>query len=191
MKNGKSILDRIRQKIPEFSAGNRAIAEYISKNPDIAAYMTVAELAEASNVSDATVVRFARNLGYSRYSELKAELKYVLRSDVRQIDRLRHSGIAIANQKSPLMQTVEKSMHADMQSIEQTLSDLKEEDIKIIVRKSPLLKEFLSPVLIPNTDWRVILPASSAGSGVMSIFWTLPMNPVTISFPWLMKKMSW
>ena len=135
MKNGKSILDRIRQKIPEFSAGNRAIAEYISENPDIAAYMTVAELAEASNVSDATVVRFARNLGYSRYSELKAELKYVLRSDVRQIDRLRHSGIAIANQKSPLMQTVEKSMHADMQSIEQTLSDLKEEDIRIIVRK--------------------------------------------------------
>lgn len=119
--------------MPEFSLGNKAIAEYIFDNPEIAAYMTVAELAEASRVSDATVVRFARNLGYSRYSELKAALRYVLRSDVRQTDRLRHSGME--NRKSELMQTLEKSMHADMQSIEETLKGLKEEDIRIIVRK--------------------------------------------------------
>ena len=133
MKNTETILDRIQYKMPEFSLGNKAIAEYIFDNPEIAAYMTVAELAEASRVSDATVVRFARNLGYSRYSELKAALRYVLRSDVRQTDRLRHSGME--NRKSELMQTLEKSMHADMQSIEETLKGLKEEDIRIIVRK--------------------------------------------------------
>lgn len=133
MSNGDTILDRIRRKMPEFSASYQSIGEYIIANPDVAAYMTVAELAEVSHVSNVTVVRFARNLGYSRYAELKLELKYMLLGDVRQIDRLRHSGVA--SQKSALMQTLEKSMRDDMQSIEQTLNSLKEEDIKIIVQR--------------------------------------------------------
>lgn len=60
-----------RLKTIRLTKSNRIIAEYCLNNKSEIAFLSAAELAEQVGVSDATVVRFAKSLGYSGFLELK------------------------------------------------------------------------------------------------------------------------
>ena len=122
------ILERIRQSLSRLSARQRMVAQYILTDYDKAAFMTAEKLAEASDVSQATVVRFANHMGYQRYSELQQDLQNVLQSRLSQTDRLLRTGDL--KHHSTMMQTVIRSMHTDIRSIEQTLASIQERDLK-------------------------------------------------------------
>ena len=64
---------RIQRKMPEFSKGQRLIANYIEEHYDEVAFMTAAKLGATVGVSGLpTVVRFATEIGYAGYPELQA-----------------------------------------------------------------------------------------------------------------------
>lgn len=50
------------------------VADYVLRHPDIAAKMTVTELAERSRVSEATVMRFSKKAGFKGFYHLKISL---------------------------------------------------------------------------------------------------------------------
>jgi len=50
------------------------IAEYVRENPEQLLYQTVVEVAEASGSSEASVIRFCRDLGFSGFQEFKLAL---------------------------------------------------------------------------------------------------------------------
>lgn len=50
------------------------VADYVLRHPDIAAKMTVTELAERSRVSEATVMRFSKKTGFKGFYHLKISL---------------------------------------------------------------------------------------------------------------------
>lgn len=64
----------IRNRIPELSRAESAVAMYIADNPAEVINLSVSALAECCGVSDPTVVRACRNLGYSGYQALKIAL---------------------------------------------------------------------------------------------------------------------
>ncbi len=64
----------IRSRIPELSRAESAVAMYIADNPAEVINLSVSALAECCGVSDPTVVRACRNLGYSGYQALKIAL---------------------------------------------------------------------------------------------------------------------
>ena len=57
-----NLLQRIEKKSSEFSKGQRRLAQYITENYDIAAYLTASKLGKEAGVSESTVVRFAYQL---------------------------------------------------------------------------------------------------------------------------------
>ena len=69
---------------------NRAIAEYCLSNLTTVPFLSVADLAERIGVSDVSIVRFARALGYSGYVELRsawqAELCQHIESDASAVN---------------------------------------------------------------------------------------------------------
>lgn len=71
----KDILQRIAEECPGYSKRQMAIAKYISENSEIVAYMTAQMLAEAANVSESSVVRFARQFGFEGYAQLRRALQ--------------------------------------------------------------------------------------------------------------------
>lgn len=73
------ILQRLAAEIPGCSKRQKSLAQYIYGNCDKAAFMTADMLAEAAGVSESSVVRFARQLGYDGFSELRRALQSVLR----------------------------------------------------------------------------------------------------------------
>lgn len=53
----------------------RLVAEYITNNKDKVGFMTASAIAGELGISDVTVLRFARSLGYDGYSDMQSELQ--------------------------------------------------------------------------------------------------------------------
>lgn len=64
----------IENRYTRFSAQQRRAADYLLKHQKTAFNQSVQELARAAAVSEATLVRFARELGFAGYLELRAAL---------------------------------------------------------------------------------------------------------------------
>ena len=71
---GKSVMSRIRANFHTLSNSERRVAEYILSHPEESIHMSLIEIADASTVSDATVVRFIRSIGFPGLNELKVTL---------------------------------------------------------------------------------------------------------------------
>lgn len=66
-----SVISKMNKMSTEFTAREKKISEYILENLDKIMYMNTYEIAEKCNTSQASVVRFAKKLGYSGFPEFK------------------------------------------------------------------------------------------------------------------------
>ncbi len=65
---------RIRSVMPELSKSEAIVADYVSTNPDEVINLSVSALADRCGVSEPTIIRACRNMGYSGYQSLKVAL---------------------------------------------------------------------------------------------------------------------
>lgn len=70
-----SLSDKITACIDALTPAQQDLARYILDHSGQVAFMTARQLASAVGQSDAAVVRFARAVGYSGYSELRGSLR--------------------------------------------------------------------------------------------------------------------
>jgi len=82
------VLDVIRKAIPELSAVQRELAEFILANTEEAAFMSSHELAAQNGASPSTVVRLARSLGFAGFPEFQDALRQLILSRVGSATRL-------------------------------------------------------------------------------------------------------
>jgi len=85
----QDILSVIETRSTGFSKGQRKIAKYIIANYDKAAFMTAIRLARFADVSESTVVRFAVELGYDGYPEMRRALQDVIRGKLTSVQRIK------------------------------------------------------------------------------------------------------
>ena len=67
-----SLLSRVRDQLHDLPPTERRLADLVLDFPGELASYTASELAALANVSNATVSRFIRRLGYENYDELKS-----------------------------------------------------------------------------------------------------------------------
>lgn len=75
MQSSVGIRERIDHVYPSLRPAERAVAQYVRDHIAEAAELTVGQLAQVTRVSQPTVIRFSRKLGFGGYRELR----YVLR----------------------------------------------------------------------------------------------------------------
>jgi len=85
----KDILSAIEAAKSGFSKSQRKIADYIITNYDKAAYMTANRLSSGAGVSESTVVRFAMELGYEGYPEMRKALQDTMRGKLTSVQRIK------------------------------------------------------------------------------------------------------
>lgn len=90
-----------------FSKCQKKVADYIRENFDTAAFMTAERLAEAANVSESTVIRFASELGFDSFSGLRQALQGVLRKKIESRELYRE-----AAHTSTLRQTIVRTQQS-------------------------------------------------------------------------------
>lgn len=101
------------------SKGQRAIAAYLRKDLDKAAFMTAQKLGEMTQVSESTVVRFAAWLGFAGYPEFQDALQEIVRRKLTPVQRMELS--EKAQDPESLVQSVVKSDIANLRSTLETL----------------------------------------------------------------------
>lgn len=69
-----AVVLKIKELIPTLSKSEQEVANYIIDNPDQVITLSVAALADAAGVSDPTVVRACKRLGFTGYQDLKVTL---------------------------------------------------------------------------------------------------------------------
>ncbi len=84
----KDILSVISNESTSFSKGQRIIARYIMENYDKAAFMTAGKLGKTVGVSESTVVRFAAEIGYEGYPEMRKALQEMIRNKLTAVQRI-------------------------------------------------------------------------------------------------------
>jgi len=92
-KPNESTTDDFSQVISEcynnLTKSEKSIANYLRKNQEESAFLSAAELAQQLDLSEATLVRFARTLGYSSYPAMRTVLQESFRRRVTHSVRLR------------------------------------------------------------------------------------------------------
>jgi RpiR family transcriptional regulator, carbohydrate utilization regulator len=69
-----NLLDGIRHKLEALSPAERKVADVVMARPEDAIYMSLADLARESTVSEPTVVRFSRAIGCDGFTSFKIRL---------------------------------------------------------------------------------------------------------------------
>lgn len=124
--NGNQAPSRVLLSIagyyPSLNEAERRVADFVSQHPDEAKGMPVTRLAERSGVSQTTVVRFCRALGYEGYADFKlALIEDLVPYNHNQALPDVHSEVERDDSLSTL---VEKVLSMDMHAIDNTLKVL-------------------------------------------------------------------
>ena len=110
------------------------LADYILQNADEVVFMTAAQLAEASGVSDATVVRLAQTLGFEGFPEMKQHLRSSRMTRLDTVSRLKRTSRRINSVDELIAATVQQ----DAKNLADTAADLNPD---AIIRIARVLKE--------------------------------------------------
>ena len=79
----------ISDKYKDLTKSEKQIADYLRKNQEESAFFSVGELASRLDLSEATLVRFARSLGFDSYPAMREVLQENFRRRVTHSTRLR------------------------------------------------------------------------------------------------------
>lgn len=113
------ISQRIKALYPNFSKGQKKIANVILNDYDKAAYLTAARLGKMVGVSESTVVRFAGELGFEGYSEFQLAVQELVRIKLTPNQR-----IEVTKQRIGRADILESVMESDINKIRYTLERL-------------------------------------------------------------------
>jgi DNA-binding MurR/RpiR family transcriptional regulator len=81
------LIQLIEAQAATLTPAQRELARHVTENYQSVAFATVAELARAARVSEATVVRFAVALGFAGYPAFQKEVRRMVRADLKGTDR--------------------------------------------------------------------------------------------------------
>ena len=81
------ILEAIEAHYLVMSPGQRAVADFILRNPATFCFLPIQELAAKALVSHATVVRFCKTLGYKGYYEFSRDVQQVVQAGLSSVNR--------------------------------------------------------------------------------------------------------
>lgn len=138
---------------------SRVIGEYILDNETDACFMTSTEIADKLEVSEASVIRFARALGYTGFMDFQKNLR---KSHTERLGRI-SSAVAV-----PYERLRASIAHSDEDYIQEFLMNT-QTNITSVIRNNPK-ENFDSAVELLVNARRKYIVASRANTGVAAYF---------------------
>lgn len=88
MQTDTTILDKVREAYPSLTKSQKLIADGILENWESTAFVSPKELGEKLGVSETTVIRFARSLGYESFSELRQHTQKLIKEKLTPAEKM-------------------------------------------------------------------------------------------------------
>jgi DNA-binding MurR/RpiR family transcriptional regulator len=112
-KKGTSLNKIINKHYSELTSKGKMLADFVMSNPDKAVFMTTRKLAAAVGASEATVIRFVRQLKYESYALFIQALKELIDTELTLIERNRLTNPVVRSEDSEL----ERITNQDIENI--------------------------------------------------------------------------
>ncbi len=112
-----SVLEKISALYSTLNEAERRVADFVLIHPDEARGCSVIHLSDRSGVSETTVVRFCRSIGFKGYADFKLALVAEL-APQRESPREVHGDVSA---EDDLSQLVQKVLHMDVQAVASTM----------------------------------------------------------------------
>ena len=100
------------------SAG-RKVATVALQDPDQVIHLSITEMAEKAGVSEATVVRFSKDLGFKGYQDFKIHLSQALVLPLQSLDSRIESGDSPKTLMTKVCQTITQTIHDTLVVVEE------------------------------------------------------------------------
>lgn len=171
---GRCGMDQLRDlmKNAKLTRTSRIIGEYVLDNETDACFMTSTEIAEKLEVSEASVIRFARALGFTGFMDFQKNLR---KSHTERLGRI-SSAVAVPYER------LQASMaHSDENYIQEFLMNT-ETNITSVIKNNPQ-ETFDSAITLLMNCRRKYIVASRANTGVASYFNLLLRHQVSDVIP--------
>lgn len=140
---------RLEDHFQDLTKSEQHIASYFLSNHDEAAFLPAVELAERLGVSQATVVRFARSVGYESFPQLRRVLQEIFRVKVTPATRLQRK---LADLKSGEGHVLHKIIDMELQYLTEASHSVPPADfdraVEIILKGKRLFAFGLGPARI-------------------------------------------
>ncbi len=125
----------------KLTSKGKILAEFVLSNPDKAVFMTTRKLAAAVNVSEATVVRFVRQLKYNSYALFIKALRELIDTELTLIERNRLANSVVRSEDADLERITNQdidniramSKNIDLSEVKKIRKILKESDAVYII----------------------------------------------------------
>ncbi len=114
------------------------LLKYVLDHRERVVFLTTAQLAQASAVSEATVVRLAQVLGYSGYKEMKQDLGRLIMNRLDTVERLKSSAEGI-HSVGDLMSAVIRQDTNSLATLSQTLDGATLSEVARILHEASLV----------------------------------------------------
>jgi DNA-binding MurR/RpiR family transcriptional regulator len=124
----------INKHYSELTSKGKMLAEFVMSNPDKAVFMTTRKLAAAAGTSEATVVRFVRQLNFTSYALFMQALRNLIDTELTLIERNRFTNPVLCSEDVEL----ERITNQDIENIRAMRKNINLSEVKKI-RK--ILKE--------------------------------------------------
>ncbi len=122
------ILSILQTRMPEFSKGQRLIAQYILQSYDKAAFMTASKLGKTVGVSESTVVRFAVDLGFDGYPSMQKAMQEMVLNRLTSVQRIK-----VASNRIGDHDVVSTVIQSDIDKLRQTAETVSREEFQAAV----------------------------------------------------------
>ena len=204
----REVKERIEEKFKDLPKNQQKIADFFLVNFDRIPFLSVQEISESTHVSVASIVRFAQNLGFSGFSEIRDEISVILQSEINSNKDL----FPLIEMEDGNKNTLTEVANLDIQNINETLFMIDREKFSSAVGMlssaeevytagmgiSYLLAEVLSYQLTQvgikaknfRNSWASFLEESLfiPDKGVLIVFSFPPYSPETIDLARSVKK---
>ncbi|HEU4342116.1 MAG TPA: MurR/RpiR family transcriptional regulator [Candidatus Binatia bacterium] len=110
-------LRQILTKVNSLNGAQKRLGHYLQTDTSALLLSNVSDLARAVGVSKATVVRFAKSLGYKGFPEFRREIQQEMRRKLRAADRMEETFAELDNDENIFAKLIKR----DIQLLEETL----------------------------------------------------------------------
>ena len=110
-------IKEILTKVKSLNGAQRRLGNYLQNDSSALLLYNVNDLAQAVGVSKATVVRFAKTLGYAGFPELKRDVQKEMRRKLRAADRMKETFAELGDDENIFAKLIKR----DIQLLQETL----------------------------------------------------------------------
>lgn len=124
----QNVLPKIRSEYNSLPPSEVKVADYVLQNPEEIIYLSVSELATEVDVSDSTIIRFCKDVGFKGYQEFKL---FIAQDLVVTIENINED----ISENDDLETLSKKITFSNKQAIEETMSVLNLDALKTAIDK--------------------------------------------------------